>query len=1026
MLPTTVTALTNASPSQIVNIEAGGVVNGNVIVATSAALSDVGAGAEGIVIGGNICDEAGCSAGAPTAADAGTFINEGTITVSGVEATSTSAAGIKPEGGSALLIAGNIQGGIVNEGPTDTSGTVSAATISGNGFTENVSGTPVIAAVISIAPIVSGTPITIGPDTNDPVNPSSYSFVNYGDITASPTNSNASTTDINIAGSSATAFTTLTGGFFSSGRITATADSTTGTGSSDVAANAILFNDFSVVPKVEISGISNGGTSGSTLGEVVASISGTEGGHANAIGFTTFFNGGSGATNIGILSPAKVFQGSTLKIDQFATVEATATTTQPNVIQVLDATAIDDESGTLTEIDNGGTILASVTSLSATPGTGFSNNAHAIFLVGSSQSFALNNTGSITGDVILNGSGNETVVVGGGTANGSTDVNQIADAANAVTATGVFNSAAHGATLTGDLAFGIASNTSSNTLYVNDFGTVSGAITTGTLNSPGTLNVGISTGGTLDVLNTGQTGSMVVKNFNDYGGQLFLSVNDSLRRNGEATIEELPGSGGTINIVAGPQGLRPAFTSFVPLANGPDTFVQYKLVEGPSVTVADLAEHQQDIENNLPFYFKSNAACISGVDLSGCSLQFISPGGTDELVLNLTPKSAAELGLTGDAKTMYPIVTQEMTAQANLVTDDQLGAAIIKGITNQQTAENIFSQFAPDVSGNERAIAISLTDSATGPVSARQRDLNMYANQEGDLTLWAQEWAQFFSQEGTLPSGGLNNYKDHGFGVTIGADMGDPKNGWYGGALSFFNGDASEVLPRDARSQTEWFMATGYTDWRGRHLFLDTHVDVGLGNITGKRFLIIPNPADLTGAPLAAREADSKSAALLGALGATTGAVFNWGDLFLMPEMSLDGMAMRQEGYTETGGGNGGNGDGFDLKTSPYYANSLRTFLGADSRIDLDLGDFLLQPEARLGYRFDFLNDPVKVRAAFVADPTDTFEIVGPDPSRGNVVAGAAIGASTDTWSMGVNFDWVRGSNGSVEEVGTFTLLGRI
>ena len=75
----------------------------------------------------------------------------------------------------------------------------------------------------------------------------------------------------------------------------------------------------------------------------------------------------------------------------------------------------------------------------------------------------------------------------------------------------------------------------------------------------------------------------------------------------------------------------------------------------------------------------------------------------------------------------------------------------------------------------------------------------------------------------------------------------------------------------------------------------------------------------------------------------------------------------------------------------------------------------------------EFLNDPVKLRAAFAEDPSDTsFQITGPDPGRGNVVAGATLGASTDTWSMGVNFDWVRGDNGSTTEVGTFNLLGRI
>jgi hypothetical protein len=95
--------------------------------------------------------------------------------------------------------------------------------------------------------------------------------------------------------------------------------------------------------------------------------------------------------------------------------------------------------------------------------------------------------------------------------------------------------------------------------------------------------------------------------------------------------------------------------------------------------------------------------------------------------------------------------------------------------------------------------------------------------------------------------------------------------------------------------------------------------------------------------------------------------------------------------------------------------------------VDWDLGDFVLQPEGRLGYRYELLNDPVKLHAAFASDPSNTgFTITGPDPARGNVVAGATLGASTETWSMGANFDWVRGSNGSQTEVGTFTLVGRI
>ncbi len=113
----------------------------------------------------------------------------------------------------------------------------------------------------------------------------------------------------------------------------------------------------------------------------------------------------------------------------------------------------------------------------------------------------------------------------------------------------------------------------------------------------------------------------------------------------------------------------------------------------------------------------------------------------------------------------------------------------------------------------------------------------------------------------------------------------------------------------------------------------------------------------------------------------------------------------------------------------PY---SLRGFLGGSVRQDLDFGDFYIQPEARLGYRYDLAADPVKLRTQFQSvtdngDPgTGIFNVIGPDPERGNIVAGVTVQATTGTWSMGLNFDYIRGNGGSVSQVGTLSLLGRI
>jgi hypothetical protein len=142
--------------------------------------------------------------------------------------------------------------------------------------------------------------------------------------------------------------------------------------------------------------------------------------------------------------------------------------------------------------------------------------------------------------------------------------------------------------------------------------------------------------------------------------------------------------------------------------------------------------------------------------------------------------------------------------------------------------------------------------------------------------------------------------------------------------------------------------------------------------------------------------------------------------------LSIDGMTMREEGYTEANGG-----DGFDLQVQPYYADSLRAFLGADVRQDVNFGDFFLQPELRAGYRYDFVDGAVKLKANFASvssvndEKLDQFTIEGPDPGRGNLVLGGGLAITTGAWSIGVSYDYVR-SGGPTEQSGVLTLVGRI
>src|SRR6202042_2259578 len=106
-------------------------------------------------------------------------------------------------------------------------------------------------------------------------------------------------------------------------------------------------------------------------------------------------------------------------------------------------------------------------------------------------------------------------------------------------------------------------------------------------------------------------------------------------------------------------------------------------------------------------------------------------------------------------------------------------------------------------------------------------------------------------------------------------DAGNPSDGRYGGAFTFYSGDTNEKTPRDTKTTSEWYMFTGYTDWRGKGLFVDSQLNAGYGSIEGKRFF------DLGGVD---RTADGKRGAALLSGGVTAGVALNAGGTVVMPQ----------------------------------------------------------------------------------------------------------------------------------------------
>jgi hypothetical protein len=978
---------------------------GNLNILQGGTVSSEGAGAQGIVVLGAIN---------------GAINNSGQVQTFGTTAPSTALNASDPEGGPALVIANNVTGGIFNGGPTSGGGTStqSRATLSMAGDSETVDIAPAFNASVQV-------PVTIGGFTD--ASGYTYSLLNRGTITATAEDSNISDEAVFMSGEPG-ATVTLTNGLFNAGTISAAATTNTNGSTSDlvVTATAIDVGNYVTVgqgtggvPAAALATLPGGtgytlvNTNETGAGTISASISGGQTGTATAILIEAQKTGG--------------IAGSVTSIFNGGSIEAQASTTNLDSTGIA-AYAIRDESGSLQTIYNTGTISATTTTLD--------NNLQVAVAIDTSS----NTTSSVT--IVDQSTGaNSAEIVG--------DIH-FGTLAGTLSVTGT--NANFPALVSGNLIFNNATATP-DTLTIGQFATVSGEVTEA---NGGAINVSVAQSGTWDLLTSLPTNlnsnvsqavqpntPLKVENLSvATGGNLTLSLSQGNNVNAFTANNVTIINAQHIDIEG--DGINPTLTltfgGFVSSPSVTSKAAEFVLLSTPSVaaggtfTIApdeltlltntyDSSLNPSATKNGIPFLFNSNVCTFNVTGAAGNELCSVSqPTLTEpynatnqELVLTLTPKTAQQIGLTGYALKMFPFVNEA------LINDNTLGAAMINSIKDQATAQAAYASFAPDVSGATRATAISLTDSATNVVAARQRELRMYGNQEGATTLWGQQFAERLSQAN---SGTLTGYNDSGFGFVVGMDDGDRVDGRYGGAFTFFTGGMSAKEPTSSKTSSEYYLLTGYTDWRGKGLFVDTQGTIGYGNLKGNRYLTLLDSN--TGATLT-RDAQSQRPTEMLAGSVTMGGILTAGSTVFMPQVDVDGLTMREEGYTESNGG-----QGFDLRVQPYYADSLRAFIGADIRQDFNFGDFYLQPELRAGYRYDIVDGMVKLKANFASVSSangqtyDPFSIEGPDPGHGNIVLGGGVATTTGAWSIGLNYDYVKASDGPSEQTGVLTLVGRI
>jgi hypothetical protein len=1054
-------ATVGSTASNSIMVDLDGTVNGNVIV--SSGLSGVGAGMIGLEELGGI-HSCASDTGRPAsftcpASSGGSLAIAGAISLIGTNVPSSR--GGNPEAGSAVIIGGSIDGGFINAGP-GTSNNFSASLISSAGLI--VSGVTQPTILIDPNKSVTGGltsprgPVILGPLTADiDVIDPGYSFVNRGTVTAQPLDGNLSTAAIIIQGASSTYFTCLSsvsngtcnttlqprtdqvtstvngasvtrpvsymagGGLLNTGNISAQATTITQTAGANgiTTATAMFIGAFTTVPRLDVMSevISS---SSNTPGAISATVQGV--GAGSAFGIILGANSTVPVINVG--------KGASITASVLTnTVSPTKTIATANAPFSLVSEAIVDQGGSLKTINNAGQIQASNTLLTPDTGAVTSSLTTAIDLsAGTGGGVVINNSGRILGNVLLGSAGNNNVLNVGNTGTGGTTANPATKVINtdsnyAIVAQQIISDTVGVAPSTAPTLINFGSGTG-HMLHVGGFGYVNAVVNSGA----SALAVQVDANGQFFVANTTQ--ALQASTFNiAANGTLGLAISQSNLNALNPVVQASSASLSGANLAL--QFGTYISSGFTAASTTSPTTQTITLIRAPVIVDTTIAAQNALLGQNTPFLFETpGESGVAPLNVAN------DASGQQVLQLRLLPRSTGPknadgspgLNLSGDARNQYPF-----TARA-LATDNELGSAIATSLTiyntpgvpgsginigaSQQQAQQVFSQFAPDVSGGTREIAIMLTDQASGPVAARQRLLRSFSNEPGDTTLWGEEFTGQINNKGTVSSDGtLTSFKDRGFGFVLGLDGGSPRNGWYGGAFTFYSGDVVQTLPRATRTNTQWYMLTGYTDWRGKHLFFDTQLSAAYGAFDETRLLSVGGLQ---------RVANSKRPGAMAALGANTGMILHYSGIEIDPHVSLDGMTLREEGYQEADGG-----PGLNLDVAPYFASSLRTAVGADIKGKITVWDFDLTPEARLGYRYDVLQQAVKIKAGFESTggrstTGNTMTFIGPDPDHGNTILGLGLGASTDTWQLGVNYDWIRGNNGSTTQVGILTVLGRI
>ncbi|MDR7155389.1 uncharacterized protein with beta-barrel porin domain [Sphingobium xenophagum] len=509
------------------------------------------------------------------------------------------------------------------------------------------------------------------------------------------------------------------------------------------------------------------------------------------------------------------------------------------------AVAILDSSGTLSSLANTGRISA----LGGLTNTAIDLSANdSGVTVTQALASATASIPQIVGDIRL-GSGNDVMTISAGSITGNVSLGAGNDA---LTLSG-------SSSLTGNVAFGTGAVdlTLADTarLIGNvDFGGGAGSLT---LNGTSSLNGAISNSGNMAVtlnggtLDSSNTGSIALGSLSASGTSTIGVTIDG--NTGTNTVYDVAGAA---NFASGSQ--VKVQLNQVGNAEGDYVIVRAGTLSGaPTLGTAAL----------LPYMFKGS---VAGDSTAGT------------VTLSVAAKSVTDLGLTGSLARAY-------SAIFNALDNDAAIADAYLAITDGDTLNANLRQMLPDHAGGTFE-AVTSGSRATARILSDPNGI--YRTKDGRLGFWLQQVA-FGSSKSV---GNTASYDINGWGAGGGAEY-LTDLGAFGGSFAYIHGSDTGGGADNAVDSDQYELAA---HWRGQWGPLLAFARLSAAHIgfTGTRYFA---NGDVT------RTADGDWSGKL--YSATAGAAYQMqmGRFSLRPALGIDYYRLKEEGYSETGGGDGFN-----------------------------------------------------------------------------------------------------------------------